>query len=505
MGDHQEEFDSFVQRVQRLKDDNDLDSAAQLLTRAISEGAFKKPRLYGLLAGVYSKMSRVDAALEVLQTGLDEYPNADLLRHQLASQQCSLGRFNEALQVIGGIPQKRITDPMRVTIARIYLGLNDLDKAYQTCLQLPSPWNNEVSQLLGSLAVRKLANGDDGAIDEIAGNVATPHLFWDGVGKRIAERTANLWMENEVEKSLRLIEFKYGHPQLFAFDPDEFLGHVEIIIGSGNHARAKELLKRHAAFDSERHRQRHDWLLFLCDASEVPDSWGGTETLRPDEVFFDGSLLHYRQRSNRCLVLFSGLILSNTSLILSEIMPLLCERRIGALVVIDKKRYMSMAGFGPFFPDRQASRTALENMLKNLGYSEVAMTGNSGAGYSALIYGTEMRASGILGLNAITKIPEVAELTSPFARKHIGKLRSRIDINPTDSYTNVENTPDTKVFLRYSAASPEDAEITMHLKPLQNVVLLPHPHDQHSLFDGALGVGELQRWFSEFFDAIGWR
>ncbi len=84
-------------RVRILRDTGDQTEALGLLRRIISDAAQRRPLFYALLASLYEEKNERDKALNLLQTGIDLFPDNEQLHFEKALLLEKQGRQDEAI------------------------------------------------------------------------------------------------------------------------------------------------------------------------------------------------------------------------------------------------------------------------------------------------------------------------------------------------------------------------------------------------------------------------
>lgn len=495
-----------IEEIKTLKVNKEYEKAESLITQAITQFT-QQPIFYFHLAQVYNATDRCDAAITLLNDAIKSWPKNKNIRKLAAVSYSNAGAYNNALAVLAPLPDIEIDFPIALIKAKSFLYLDKLDAAFDVIKKFKPPWPGSSLVFLVELVLKVgCSQGTEKAkdlVNEIEKNISNIQRFRGLLTKELVKSTRGLELDRENKSIVPIAKFLLSH--IDQLDPQDVVPLSEFFLSVSEYGQVDEILHKHPDLGSDDLNKKREWILLLSSSAENESSLPGENRLRADEVLLDNSLYHFRNSKERCFIWFAGTVLANSMSFLTTLIPLLKSRGISCLVVVDKKRYMSLGGFGPFFPDRIRAREALEEIVNLLGYRELATSAHSGSGLSALLYGTELRARGILGFNALTKMPEDVPGMNPLALKHKNKLFKNITVTPQDSYELVKNTPNSKVFLCFSEEFSFDRDNAHHLSSLAHVNLWPKKCDYHNLLGWLQTEDQLQDTFEKFLDNIGWK
>jgi tetratricopeptide (TPR) repeat protein len=485
---------------------------AEVLLREVCEQGLRRPRAGVLLAESLLALGKEEEAEAVLKQTIKDRPQAPGPRRHLARIFEKRGAYDEVVATLEGIAGDRGALTDRLLLTRAFLKLDRVRRAAEELRKVEAPWPKPFPALAKQVVLKlALGHGSMAGADflEVArGACADLARFDQNLAHVLNKEARACWLENKLEQAAELLKLVVSVSSLLQASPESALHLAEIHIGDENYFEATAVLALLNDFTEEEVCKKRDWLLLLCqeDFSKPVDiAAKGTENLFvPTEQLFSGALQHYRFGSERCVVWFNGAIAGNAVQQLTKALPVLRRRGISVLAITDKRRFMAMGGVGPYFPDRAATREAIQAELAARGYYRLAMVGSSGTGLSALLYGAEMAVEGILGFAAVTRLPEEGRDTNPQALKHRARLLGNIKVIPSDSRELVAQASRTAVFLVFPEFSEFDAQQTENLADLANVTLWPEPFDKHSVCLWLLEQDLFTKRLETFLDSIGW-
>lgn len=222
---------------------------------------------------------------------------------------------------------------------------------------------------------------------------------------------------------------------------------------------------------------------------------------RPDEIFDDGAIHHYRFGQDSCIVWITGPakeIMFDFEIVLS----MLREQKISLVRVIDRSRLGGLFGFGTKLFNRPASQQLLAEQLQTLSYPVYGLMGYSLNATGALIYAGEMPAAGALALSPHTKMPNLEE--SGGGRASILKrILARGASVPHDVLPGLAaRSPHAVVHCHYGSTCRFDVAHAERLLDLPNVSLLAGKHGEHNTLAQLIEDGQMQNAVANFHAAI---
>jgi hypothetical protein len=507
-----EQLSDKLQVALKLIETKRFRKAEALLRTVFCDPESRGPRIGVLLAKTLLGLGKRDEAEAVLGEAMKDWPQAPGPRLQYAKLCAARGTFNEAATALEGVPVDRLPPKAHLLLARTNLKLGRVAHAARMLQRVEPPWPGPVQALALAVAVELVLHSGSASVQDFLAvarrSWAHSEQFDRQLAGRFKKTASERWLDGNHTQALELLKVVASVPSFLNAEPEAALYLAEILIGQEDYSGAVEALDHFKNTDDEEFGKKREWLMLLCRSGvskpEVSPEKGMEVLTAPAEQLLDGSVLHYRFGSDRCVVWFTGVILSNAVLQLAKALPVLQARGVSVLTVMDKRRFMSLSGVGPFFPSRAETREALQGELAARGYLRIATVGTSAAGVSALLYGSEMAADGILGFSAVTRLPEEGRDTNPVALKHRARLIGKIEVIPSNSRELVAQNSNTSVVLDYPELSAFDVEQASALADLPNVTLWPEPYNHHDVCNWLLGQDLFEKRLHAFLDAIGW-
>ncbi len=497
--------DQLIDKIKLLIGNKEFEKAEILIGKALTESK-RLPFLYLHLAQIYNSTGRCDDAIRLLKDAIELWPEVKSIRNRAATFLNQKGAYSQALAVLEPISDPDLNPSIVRNRVTSLFNLGQLDAAYDVIRQMKVPWPSVLLVFLAKFVFKTgLAQGVESAqqlTNDIEQNILDKQKFHKFLQRELIRETRGLVLDHESRTIVPLAKYILSHTK--QLELQHVVPLAEFYLSMGEYKQVANLLLHYPDLGTKELKRKREWLLLLSSTVVDNSTLPGDTNLRADEVLLENSLYHFKNGTRRCFIWFAGVVLANSMVALEALLPILKARRISCLVVTDKKRYMSLGGFGPFFPDRFRAAEALSEILKLKGYQDLATSACSGSGLSALLYGMELGAKGILGLNALTRMPEDIPGMNPLALKHRNKIFKTVTVTPSDGYELVKENPNTNVFLSFSEDFSFDYDNAHHLADLPNVNLWPEKHNSHDLLQWLNNNDQLQNTFEKFLDRIDW-
>jgi tetratricopeptide (TPR) repeat protein len=344
------------------------------------------------------------------------------------------------------------------------------------------------------------------------------------VAARFAQR---LFLEGNVDAAECVLAEALKHPLSANETVRLELSRAQLLLTRGRFQEASEALARARDLKNDNPRLADElallWRLLsaqspspsLSDATRRSPSeeMPGIPNGAPDALYHEAewimgkTVLHFPSSSGRYALILAPYTISGMAKILKACLQPLRKADLGVLAINDRRRSLCLAGFGDYFPSRRAAEDALLSVLESQSATELITIGNSGAGYSALLYGCEMEARGVLSFAGLTYLPDPAHPIDGRAIKPVQRLLRSFPIDIVDARPLVETHPHVMVHLYFNQCSEFDRAQAKHIRDFSNVHLYPvsADHSDHGILPWLQEHGLLVGTINGFLAELGWR
>lgn len=222
----------------------------------------------------------------------------------------------------------------------------------------------------------------------------------------------------------------------------------------------------------------------------------------PDDVLEEGLVSHYRFSNEFCVIWFAGVVPSNLVFFQKYCLSIWRKFGISVLTISDTKRLASLGGFGRYFPKRHSAKNALSQIINQFGYKGFATSGNSLAGFSAMLYGCEMGALGSLVFASPSRIPHPSEMSDSRGLMSLHRVRRSLELETSDILASLQANPKMIVHQHFGLLSDFDREQAMRMKELANVYLFGSRHDSHAVLEWLCKNDQIEECIQRFVDEV---
>lgn len=212
--------------------------------------------------------------------------------------------------------------------------------------------------------------------------------------------------------------------------------------------------------------------------------------------------LHIEGDSETCLILFDTMGQENGVRVFREFVELANNLNIGLLIIRDRAGLGANAGFGATFGNTTQSAKRLSTFLRTKGYRKNVACGFSGSALSAIFFGSQTKAAGVILFGARTYLPAYQDVTLELNNNAVWNFNRRLENAPTDLLRDVRPIVRQAHEIRFQnhvgRGSSYDRLYSDVFETSAHADLISDDHDRHDAWNWLLDQGLLKKRVTRF-------
>ncbi len=485
---------------------NKLDIAKKIIQDILEKKNINKVPTYLELVNIYNKEHNTSAVWDTLDSALAEYPNNPRVRRKRVETHMKSNSWNLARDEMIKIDISYLNEEDSYTFLEIFLQNKDIYAFENYLKETDVSWDNNNVELLIKYIMFKIDIEKSSAvlkiIQKLIKNVLDKEFFLQQLLSELWRDSSiyDFWPSTPLSSKLELCKDIFLEEKTINIHPNLILRLSSKLLTIQNSNDAFEILSKYT-FNKVELNMTKEWLLVQAYAYTKQVYLEVSKEMKPDNIFLNGSIYHYRFGDEKCIIFFTGMSQNESGRLIWDIMPMLRRKKISLLVVVDNRHLLSLTGLYNF--DLDSTITIVDDIIDALDYSKVITLGGSGNGFSALIYGILLKhVDSILGLNSVTILPKDTPGEDPVVRGYAKAIFKDKFMPYRDSKGLIDTNRNTSVLLAYSNNSEYDKKNHDRVSYFENVTLLPIDHDNHGLAGYLLEKNMLHVQLEKMIDMI---